>query len=404
MKQPKALYLLNFVSMWECFSYYGMRALLVLYMVHAFGYSDEKAFLLYAIYTTLVEFGGIFGGMIADKLLGLKRAIFIGGTIIALGHVIMALGSSELYCFLGLGVIVVGTSLFRPNCSALVGQCYSENDPRRDAGYTIYYTGINIGGFLAALSCGAVGEIYGWHLGFGLAAIGMAAGLLALFVGRSLVPTTESKKCTSGPIAYKKLGIYIALLALFYGCEEQLGSTFVLFGERHVERETLFGTIPAASLVMLNPLTILLAGPFIKRISLARRAKIASGFLLLATAFGLLALGCSERVPLLYLASSIVLISLGELFIGPTIFSAASELASNGNSGVTMGAVSLGFSAANLLSGFLSQMMTVTIAEESARIYMQGFIVIAVGTALVSAHILQGGRQKQRFKEQRLYD
>lgn len=396
MKQPKALYLLNFVSMWECFSYYGMRALLVLYMVHAFGYSDEKAFLLYAIYTTLVEFGGIFGGMLADKVLGLKRSLYIGGSIIALGHTIMALGTAESFCFVGLAVIILGTSLFRPNCTALVGQCYSEDDPRRDAGYTIFYTGINIGGFLAAICCGAVGELYGWHLGFGLAAIGMTAGLIALFVGRSLLVTHEAPKRTSGPIAYKKLGIYIALLALFYGCEEQLGSTFVLFGERHVDRVTLFGIIPAASLVMLNPLTILLAGSFLKRIQLARRAKIGVGFLLLTAAFGMLALVCNQSVPLVYLASAIVLISLGELFIGPTIFSAASELARNGNSGMTMGAVSLGFSAANLLSGLLSQMMTVTIAEESARIYMQGFTVIAIGAFLVSVIILQGVQNDKR--------
>ncbi len=390
-KQPKALYLLNFVSMWECFSYYGMRALLVLYMVHFFGYSDERAFLIYAAYTTLLELGGVVGGMVADKLLGLKRAIFIGGSIITMGHIIMALGDSESFCFLGLAVIVLGTSLFRPNCAALVGQCYEPGDPRIDSGYTIFYTGINIGGFLAALCCGAVGEVYGWNYGFGLAAFGMCAGLLMLYLGRSLIVERGVLEGSSNPIAYKKLALLIGLLALFYGCEEQLGSTLVLFSERHVVRETLFGIVPAASLVMFNPLTIVLAGPFIQKIVLPRRMKLMIGFLLLSVAFTLLYLSCSELVPLVCVIGAIVLISVGELFIGPTILVAASDLASAGKQGATMGAVSLGFSLANFLSGLLSQMMAVQIPSESVAIYMRGFLVISLGALLVSILLLRGG-------------
>jgi len=392
-KQPKSLYLLNFVSMWECFSYYGMRSLLVLYMVHAFGYSDEKAFMLYALYTTLIEFGGIFGGYVADTYLGQRLAIFIGGSIIAFGHTIMAMGSSESFCFIGLGTIVLGTSLFRPNCTALVGQCYDVDDPRRDAGYTIFYTGINIGGFLAALSCGYVGEKYGWDYGFGLAAIGMVAGLVTLTLGRSLLVAKKAAASATGGIAYKPLLACIALLALFYGCEEQLGSTMVLFGERHVDR----GIIPAASLVMLNPLTILLGGPFIKRVLLAPRIKLFIGFLLLASAFCLLGVATQQVVPLVYVVAAIVLISLGELFVGPTILVAASRIAPTGKSGVVMGAVSLGFSAANIFSGLLSQMMTVQIPEESVAIYTRGFLTIGVGALLFSLLLLRGATNARAY-------
>src|SRR5262249_16053523 len=149
------------------------------------GYSDEKAFGLYALYTTLIELGGIGGGIVADRYLGLKRSIVLGGITIALGHLSMTVPYSEFTFFLGLGLIVLRTSLFRSNVAAFLGHFYDENDPRREAGYTLYYTGINIGGFLATIGCGIVGEMYGWHAGFGLAAIGMLLGLIVLFLGRN---------------------------------------------------------------------------------------------------------------------------------------------------------------------------------------------------------------------------
>jgi POT family proton-dependent oligopeptide transporter len=131
--QPKELFLLNFVSMWECFSYYGMRVLLVLFMIHEFDLSDSEAFGFYALYTTLVEFGGVFGGMIADRLLGLKRTIMLGGWTIVCGHLSLIVPESKLCFYLGLGLIIVGTSLFRSNNPALIGKTNQENDPRRDA-------------------------------------------------------------------------------------------------------------------------------------------------------------------------------------------------------------------------------------------------------------------------------
>ena len=187
LKHPPALYLLNFVSMWECFSYYGMRVLLVLFLVQVFGYTDAAAFGLYALYATLVELCGVAGGIAADRYLGLKRAITLGGWTIVAGHVCLSIPGVEWTFYLGLGFIVVGTGLFRSNAAMLLGQYYEENDPRREAGYTLYYTGICAGAFLASVLCGVVGEIYGWHAGFGLAAIGMLAGTIALFFGRRVL-------------------------------------------------------------------------------------------------------------------------------------------------------------------------------------------------------------------------
>ncbi|MBM3198956.1 MAG: peptide MFS transporter, partial [Chlamydiae bacterium] len=204
MKQPKALYLLNAVSMWECFSYYGMRALLLLFLVEELRYTDDRALSLYALYTTLVELGGMLGGFLADRYLGLKAAIFLGGCAIALGHICMAFGSLFPPCFLvGLGCIIAGTALFRPSVAALLGAFYDKEDSRREAGYTLYYAGINLGGLLASVLCGVVASIYGWSAGFILATFGMILGLSCLLLGRkylqghggTLLPRTKNMQC-----------------------------------------------------------------------------------------------------------------------------------------------------------------------------------------------------------------
>lgn len=450
--QPKELYLLNFVSMWECFSYYGMRVLLVLFMIHEFELTDGQAFGFYALYTTLVEFGGIFGGMIADKYLGLKRTIIFGGWTIVFGHMSLIVPESELFFFMGLGLIIVGTSLFRSNIVALIGQCYEdgpEDDKRRDAGFTLYYTGINLGGFLATLLCGFVAEIYGFHAGFGLAAFGMILGMLVfgLFCGTKTKETKkellvgcpnlllilgitlttplcalaicnqeyvmpffpvvalagiyyvfkQTKECT--PSEKKGLNtilISIVFLIIFYACEEQIGSSLILFATRHVDLETVFGQFPASSLVTFNPLTILIVGPLLARllrqVTLGFNQKIAMSFAFLCSAFLLLysgCLACGEMLYIGYLIGCICLISIGELFIGPTIYAVAAKNSPKALQGLVMGMITLGFSLSNLLSGFLSQTMAVTDELSTLQIYMSGFLImICLAAVLAVAPIL----------------
>lgn len=456
-RQPRALYLLNFVSMWENFSYYGMRALLVLFMIQVFRFSDTEAFGLYAIYTTLVELGGVVGGIAADRYLGLKRSIILGSWTIALGHLCMAWPDSMLAFFLGLGLITAGTGLFRSNAAALLGEFYQENDPRRDAGYTLYYTGINIGGFLASLVCGIVGEVWGWHAGFSLAALGMLSGNIALLLGwRQLAGKGEKTNpaksvniagilglslaaplCAAaiyyyqvisplipflamGGIGYifcqtkhfsmerkmqlRRLGIYVVLMMIFYGCEEQLGSSLILFAERHVDRDTGFGVIPAASLITFNPLTILITGPLLSRlmqkILMDGYIKIALSFILLSAAFGILYAGsqwasADEAVPFAFAISSIVLIALGEIFIGPTVYAYASEIAPAKFEGLIMSIVTIGFSLANLFSGWLSQLMAVSSQSDSLQIYANGFGLISAATiGLAGLIIIFNSRKK----------
>ena len=186
---PRGLSTLFFTEMWERFSYYGMRALLVLFMVDAasganpgLGFSDARAGAIYGLYTSMVYLLALPGGWIADKLWGQRKAVFVGGCIIAAGHFSMAIPTITTF-YLGLCLIVIGTGLLKPNISAMVGDLYPEGGARRDAGFSIYYMGINLGGFLGPLLCGLFGESYNWHLGFSLAGIGMVAGLIQYSMG-----------------------------------------------------------------------------------------------------------------------------------------------------------------------------------------------------------------------------
>lgn len=183
---PTGLYTLFFAEMWERFSYYGMRALLLLYMLKGFmGYGDKDANAVYGAYTALVYMTPFFGGMIADKLLGARATVVIGAILMAAGHVLMTI-EQEFWFFTALGFLIAGNGFFKPNISTMVGQLYPPGSPKRDGGFTIFYIGINLGAAMAPLMCGYVGETFGWHYGFGLATIGMLVGL-AIFVAPTLI-------------------------------------------------------------------------------------------------------------------------------------------------------------------------------------------------------------------------
>jgi POT family proton-dependent oligopeptide transporter len=172
--------------MWERFSYYGMRALLLFYMIKGFlGFEDKDANAVYGAYTALVYMTPFFGGMIADKLLGARTAVVLGGLLMAAGHLLMTI-QTELWFFTALGLLIAGNGFFKPNISTIVGTLYPDKSPKRDGGFTIFYIGINLGAAMAPLLCGYIGEKYGWHLGFGLATVGMLVGL-AVFVAPNWV-------------------------------------------------------------------------------------------------------------------------------------------------------------------------------------------------------------------------
>jgi POT family proton-dependent oligopeptide transporter len=202
---PQGLYVLFGAEAWERFSYYGMRALLVLYMVNHLKYDRKSALSVYGLYTGLVYLTPIAGGWFADKILGRRKAVLIGGIVMALGHLAMAV---ESLLYLALGLLIIGNGFFKPNISTIVGGLYREGDPRRDGGFTIFYMGINLGAFFSPLVCGNLGEKLGWHFGFSAAAIGMGFGLAQFILGqrhlgRVGMPVRAEPAPTENPNPYR---------------------------------------------------------------------------------------------------------------------------------------------------------------------------------------------------------
>lgn len=434
MKHPKGLYLLNFVSMWECFSYYGMMGLMVLYLTSEWGLSDSSAFSLYALYIACVEFGGLLGGFCADRFLGFRGSIILGGWSIVCGHLCLTLGDQSIF-IVGLSLIISGTAFFRGNLAALVSSLYQPDDPLLESGYRLYYIGINVGSLLASVCCPLLAEAWNWEAGFGCAAIGMFVGncvflcgqkqflkdskcldfcnllkgaailvMMAITValGLHFVETTE----TILPLfevlllifAFRKLitfssfkqiaPIFGAILAIiiFYGCEELLGSSLVLFAERHVNRLTPFGSIPSTSLVTFNPLAILIIGLFATKIQKDKtnsNRSLIIGFAALSFAFAVLSISPFfaspvETVELPWMIISILLIGAAEVWVGPTVYTIAAKAAPQNHQGLVMGIVTMGFSLANVFSGFLSKTMAMDEKQGSLTLYTQGFTNLAL--------------------------
>lgn len=320
---PIGLPTLFFTEMWERFSYYGMRALLVLYLVNALGYERSDALAVYAAYTGLVYITPIFGGYLADRFLGYRKAILIGGLVMAMGHFAMAFPALLKPA---LGLIIIGNGFFKPNISTLLGSLYREHDPRRDGGFTIFYIGINLGAFIAPLIAGTLGEKIGWHWGFGSAGVGMLLAVIWFLYGQhklgkaGLLPGQDKIDARSWwhialisalmiPFVYAvisvgnlltplwnsigtgiKVGIpvaaFIAFLAwqqrtcsreewhrvlaivivcifviFFWMGFEQAGGTMNLFADKLTDRHLFGWEIPASYFQGINPMLIVLLGP-----------------------------------------------------------------------------------------------------------------------------------------------
>ena len=226
--QPRGLATLFFTEMWERFSYYGMRALLVLFMTSAaaganpgLGFEDGKATAIYGLYTAMVYLLALPGGWVADNLWGQRRAVFVGGCIIAAGHFSMVIPTLPFF-YLGLFLIVVGTGLLKPNVSTMVGDLYPEGGARRDAGFSVFYMGINLGAFLGPILCGLLGENYNWHWGFSLAGFGMVLGLVQYKLGGRHLGTagelttdaTQTELSRRSRLLYLSSGGVVALVLL----------------------------------------------------------------------------------------------------------------------------------------------------------------------------------------------
>jgi POT family proton-dependent oligopeptide transporter len=228
---PKGLFVCFATEMWERFSYYGMRALLILYLTKHWEFTDATSYLIYGAYTSLVYIMPVFGGMLADQILGSKKAVTYGAILLVFGHLGMTVESNEQIFYLSLALIVSGVGFLKPNISTMVGALYEEGDPRRDSGFTIFYMGINIGAFTATLLCGYLGEQVGWAYGFGAAGIGMLFGLIIFLWGQKYLeglaepPSNKYLQKMNG-ISYESWayisGVFMVLVTWFLVQNSQL--------------------------------------------------------------------------------------------------------------------------------------------------------------------------------------
>lgn len=281
---PESLFVLFFTEMWERFSYYGMRALLVLFLVTeaakgGWGWTRADATSLYGSYTMLVYFTPILGGYIADKFLGSRRSVVLGGFIIAAGHASLLFETQPMF-YLGLGLVILGTGLFKPNISAIVGQLYNkENEHLRDSGYTLFYMGVNSGAFFGILLCGYIGEKISWSYGFGLAGLFMILGAIQFYLGQGIFGEIGLSKAQKAAAAVevaveepprhivmdriKAIGVFSFFTIFFWFAFEQAGGSMTIFAADYTDR-TLVGSVGTTfkivnSLMTLIPTVILSA-------------------------------------------------------------------------------------------------------------------------------------------------
>jgi proton-dependent oligopeptide transporter, POT family len=399
--QPRGLTILFLTNMWEQFSYFGMRALLVYYMTKALMFSQGRASFIYGAYTACAYLTPIVGGVIADRVLGKRHAVIIGALIMAAGHFMMAF---EPLFFPALATIALGNGLFLPSLPSQINDLYAPGDDRRGWAYNVYYVGINIGGFLAPLVCGTLGEVYGWHYGFAAAGVGMVAGLIIYLSGQRYLPVTAaasaphvSEAATSSGTGRATIRVLlgVALAVIVFRCAyEQVGNTLALWADSGVNRQAGAHLIPMTWFQSLNPLLVMLMTPPL--LALWRRRagngrdtsparRMAAGAAIVAAAWALLALvslvgGTRAEWP--WLVLFFVIFTFGELHILPAGLGLFARLAPQRLGATTIAAWYLtifGGSLAAGLTGTLWSAMSPT-----------AFFLLLTSIGLLAAMLLRG--------------
>jgi POT family proton-dependent oligopeptide transporter len=369
--QPRGLTILFLTEMWEQFSYFGMRALLVYYMTKQLLIAQENASLIYGAYTAAAYFTPIFGGIIADRWLGKRRAVIIGGSIMAAGHFAMTF---EPLFYIALATIALGNGLFLPSLPSQIDGLYRPEDPRRGWAYNVYYVGINIGGFLAPLICGTLGEFYGWHWGFGAAGVGMLSGLIIYILGGKHLPeqvrvaAEMTPKLRAPTVSLRSTFILLfavgVAVTVFRGAYEQIGNTVALWADVGIDRRTAAISIPMTWFQALNPLLVIIMTPLLlarwrRRADAGRKEssmrKMALGALVVAAAYLLLAtvafVSGAEQASWIWLAVFFFIFTLGELYILPTGLGLFARLAPIGYGATTVAAWFLAIFTGSLSAG-----------------------------------------------------
>ncbi|HAZ07709.1 MAG TPA: MFS transporter [Elusimicrobia bacterium] len=406
---PKGLYVLFFTEMWERFSYYGMRSLLVLYMakylinkadngLDVLGYGAIRHFVqwfvglfgmrgelsvqafssqIYGLYTGFVYFTPFFGGILADKVFGQRKTVYIGAVLMAIGHFLMA---SERLFFAALLFLILGNGCFKPNISTQVGNLYPEGDHRRDSAFTIFYMGINLGAMFSPLVCGTLGQKVGWHWGFGAAGVGMIIGLCVYYFGKHLLPPDRIMKKAAAheeavdhaitPTEWKAIGALVFLCMVnivFWAVYEQQGNTLQLWADQNT-RWRFFGfNVPSSWYQVFNPAFIVIFAPLMDMFwgwqdkrgrEPSSVTKMGIGCILLGGAFIIMiaaskAVGPTEQGSLLWLVTTTWLFTMGELYLSPIGLSLVTKVAPARMVSMLMGMWFLSSFFGNYLSGFI---------------------------------------------------
>jgi len=396
---PTGLSTLFFTEMWERFSYYGMRAFLILYMVApaasgGLGLTDVRAASIYGTYTGSAWAATILGGLIADRVLGQYRTVLIGGILIALGHFTLAFKTMPFF-FSGLALIAFGTGCLKPNVSTLVGSLYAQGDARRDAGFSVFYMGINLGAFMGPIIAGYLAQRVGWHIGFACAGVGMTFGILQYILGRqrltagierlAIQQTAGASVAQTSPASHggftatewkRMAAIVILFLAasLFWGAYEQAGSTLNLFGDRYTRLDVMGFSFPSSWFVSAQAIFVWMLAPVFGWIWLKLGSRepsvpakfalslvfMGAAFLILVPAGSMAQSAAGVRVSPFWLLTAYFVSVLGELCLSPVGLSAVTKLAPARIVGLMMGvwflSNALGNKIAGTTAGFISSM------------------------------------------------
>jgi POT family proton-dependent oligopeptide transporter len=413
---PRGLATLFFTEMWERASYYGMRALLTLYMTGSvmqpgLGFPVPKATQIYGIYTMSVYLMGIPGGFLADRWIGHYRAVLLGGIIIACGHFSMAVPGMPFF-YTGLGLIVIGTGLLKPNVSTMVGSLYTRDDPRRDAGFSLFYMGINTGAFFAPLVTGWLGQKINWHIGFAAAGVGMVFGLIQYVLGRKYVIPVAEAKTPSTVIVESAAAVpktvftredwsritaasILTLFALiFWAGFEQAGSSLTLFADRATRLIILGFTYPSSWFQSVEPLFVIIFSPVFAWlwIRLGRRepsspAKFTLGLFFLSLSFLLVVPAARYyevhrmRVSPFWLIGLYFLQMLGELCLSPVGLSMVTKLSPARIVGFMMGIWFLATALGNYVAGWVAGLVG---NRSFSEVFMIAFVTAAMATLILA--------------------
>jgi len=389
MGHPVGLFILFFTELWERFSYYGMRAILVLFIYTSIedggmGWTQTEALGLYGWYTMLVYLMSIPGGILADKVLGQKKTVMLGGVLLCIGHGVLAL-PGEIAFFTGLTFIVLGVGGLKPNISTMVGGLYKQGDVRRDKGFTIFYIGINIGAFLAGIAVAWAANEFGWHYGFGLAGIGMLIGQAVFVWGQKylvgigdFIPATSedgtNNRAALTQVEKDRMSVMFLsflIIIVFWGAFEQAGGLMNIYTNEKIDRVVMGYEIPAGAFQSVNSLFIMIFGTIVAGFWAKRRLKgkeesslfkMAIGTIIMGAGFLMMTAAALEvdategaKGAVIWLVLAYLLHTIGELCASPVALSFITKLAPVKYASFMMGAYFAATGLGNKVAGLLGE-------------------------------------------------